>query len=142
MLVQTCDGFTFLVPNSVVEKCKTLDHASEVAHASEGTINPVPVPNVTATLMSRVVQYFSIAPSEMYATHAFFHDMDRRDLFGLMEAASYLNATELLDDACNYIADLIRNKSPEQIRDILHIRRDVSDEEAARLAAKFAWAIK
>ena len=138
MLVTTSDGFTFYVPPGIVEKCKTL--ATAAATAVDESETPVPVPNVTAAIMTRVVQYYSL-PIDVL-TLPFFEGMDRREVFGMMEAASYLNAPDLLDDACNYVADLIRNKSPEQIRDILYIRRDVSDEEAARNAAQFAWAIK
>lgn len=146
MLVLTSDVAVFTVPATVVSRCGTLrtasDDCAEVEH--------VPVPNVSAKDMATVVEFYSRledlsmrdVPPATAASHtaAFFSRMHPPDLFSVMNAANYLDARELLEDASAYMADLIRGKGPEAIREILHLRADVTMEEAATISRGFAWA--
>lgn len=45
-------------------------------------------------------------------------------LFDMANAADYLQMDELLDETCKEIADLLKGKTPKEIRRILHISDD------------------
>ena len=147
MLVLTSDSVVFTVPEAVVARCGTLSAA--VAAGVTAHI-PVPVPNVTAYNMTIVVEYyvrvaelsmlgFSPAAAASHKTR-FFEQTDPPVLFDVMNAANYLEARELLEDACAYVADLIRGKTPDAIREVLHLQADTTAEESASVMRAFSWA--
>lgn len=164
MLVLTNDTFTFTVPDSVAAKCGTLRTAAEAATGDgdaagderAGT-GPVPLPNVSSAALARVVQFYArletferAAEREDWEAQegvmawkaGFFEGMDRRVLYDVMEAANYLDATGLLDDAAAYVANLIKGKTPDQIRDMFLLPRDMTAEDARAAAEEYAWALK
>ena len=146
MLVLTRDSAVFTVPDAVASRCGTLRTAMDEC----GGVEHVPAPNVTAGDMASIVEFYthvgdlslSSAPPATAAAYktAFFARMPPPDLFALMNAANYLDARELLEDASAYVAELIRGKSPEAIRDILHLRADLTAAESAHIGNDFKWA--
>jgi S-phase kinase-associated protein 1 len=46
-----------------------------------------------------------------------------------LQAANYLNIQDLLDLACKAVAELVRGKSPEELRKRFNIRNDYTQEE-------------
>lgn len=51
-------------------------------------------------------------------------------LFELIKAANYLDIPELVEITCKTVANMIKGKSPEQIRDTFNIQdRFTADEE-------------
>ena len=150
MLVLTNDPVTFTVPDFVVRRCGTLRHAADTGDASHEEI--VPAPNVSSGDMARIVSYYSRmddltrigAPPTTLATYKirFFEAVPRPELFQVMEAANYLDAGTMLDDACAYVADLIRGCPPDRIREIFMLPRDMTTEETRVLAERFEWALK
>lgn len=148
MLVLTRDSAVFTVPDGVASRCGTLRTAMD--ECGDGGVEHVPVPNVLARDMASIVEFYTHlgglslsnatpGTAASYKT-AFFARMPPPDLFALMNAANYLDARELLEDASAYVADLIRGKSPEAIRDILHLRADVTAAESAHIGTDFKWA--
>lgn len=149
MLVHTGDGFTFTVPDAVADRCGTLVGARD---ADPDPHSIVPVPNVTASTIARIVKFYN-GLGELDQRHAgasatqhfvtgFCESMPRRELFDVMEAANYLEATVLMTHTCSYVADMLRNKSPEQIRDFFMLPVDMTDAEARDAARQLAWAFK
>ncbi|KAK4120636.1 Skp1-domain-containing protein [Parathielavia appendiculata] len=63
----------------------------------------------------------------------FFSNVDQDMLFEILVATNYLDIKPLYDMACQIVADMIRGKSTEEIRQILNIRNDFTPEhEEAR----------
>uniref|UniRef100_A0A0E0BAX3 SKP1-like protein n=1 Tax=Oryza glumipatula TaxID=40148 RepID=A0A0E0BAX3_9ORYZ len=71
-----------------------------------------------------------------------FLDVDNSTLFEIIMAANYLNIEELLDDACTAVADKMRGKKPEEIRDIFEIENDYTPEQEAEVRRENAWAFE
>jgi len=147
MIVVTRDAATFVLPARVVSRCGTLRRAAEAGCVIDE--EPVPLPNVTSFVLARVVEFYSKideaamdeVPSRMVKTR-FFESMPMRpDLFVVMNAANYLDATELLDDAAVFVADALRGQTPETIRDKLGLRADVTADDAARISKELDWAL-
>jgi S-phase kinase-associated protein 1 len=49
-----------------------------------------------------------------------------------LQAANYLNIQDLLDLACKAVAEVVRGKSPEELRKRFNIRNDYTQEEVRR----------
>ena len=108
MDVLTSDYRTIRLSREVYEK-------SEILRAFRddfGIDNPVPLPNVDSRIMNLIIHYSLI---DMNITE------DRQTLFDIAKAADFLHMQELLDKVCKEIADLLKGKSPKEIRSILNI---------------------
>lgn len=150
MLLLTEDKVKFAVPDCVVHKCGTLRAARDTDDADREAV--VPVPNVFSKNLARLVQYY-VRMADMERSDAsidarvawktgFFESQARMDVYMLMEAANYLDASALLDDAAAYVATLIQGRTSEEIREIFVLPRDMTAAEARAKAAELAWAIK
>ena len=155
MLVYTKDCMTFAVSDQVAKRCGTLAKAMDAMNAMDAmdamaSDEIVPVPNVTAPVVSDVVRYYHKlidmdllgAPIEAKASFkaSYFSSMERQRLFDVMEAANYLDAEALLDDAAAYVADQITGKSCQEMRDFFGLAPDMTAEESLQVAREFAWA--
>lgn len=152
MLVRTSDHTTFTVPDAVVAACGTLLAAGDsrpCGECEDATV--VPLPNVAARVMTHIVHYYtklqelanlSVPPTSTASFKVrFFESLGRPGLFDVMEAANYLDARRLLDDACAFVADVIRGGTPEKIRAFFMMPHDMTSEEARQFAAEFQWAL-
>lgn len=118
----------------------------------------VPLPNIAAATLERVVQYLnkhaepaanrrnkalrSAAEKELKKWNAEFVDGLGTDdaFFDLIVAADYLEIDELLDEGCKKIARVMKGKTPEQIRAIFDIPDDFTPQEKEEMRHEYAWA--
>ncbi|KAL5698947.1 suppressor of kinetochore protein mutant [Ranunculus cassubicifolius] len=68
--------------------------------------------------------------------------IDQAVLFDLIMAANYLNVKGLLDLTCQTVADMIKEKTPEEIRKTFGIENDFTPEEEAELRRENQWAFE
>ncbi|KAF8679233.1 hypothetical protein HU200_046007 [Digitaria exilis] len=61
-------------------------------------------------------------------------------LFDLVEAANFLGMDRLLDITCHKISEMMKGKSPDQIRDVFNIKNDYTKEELEEIRQELAWA--
>lgn len=76
----------------------------------------IPLHNVASKAFNKILEYFKDKESEAY-----FYDMDRDFLFEVILAANYLDIQDLLDKGCKRVADMIKDKPAEEIKEILGI---------------------
>ncbi|KAK4751315.1 hypothetical protein SAY87_004797 [Trapa incisa] len=106
----------------------------------------IPIPMVDSEILSKVLEYCkkhteSPKPTteELKAWDAGFVKVDTGTLVGLTMAASYLEMQGLFDLMCSAIADLMRGKTPEEIREMFEIENDFTPEEEEMIRKENEW---
>ena len=64
------------------------------------------------------------------------------DIWHLFQAANYLNIKSLLDLTCQTVADMIKGKTPEEIRKTFNIKNDFTPEEEEEVRRENQWAFE
>jgi S-phase kinase-associated protein 1 len=63
-------------------------------------------------------------------------------LYDLIIAANFLNIKGLLDLLCQAVADMIKGKTPDEIRELFGVENDFSPEEEEEVRRENAWAFE
>ncbi|KAL1561108.1 hypothetical protein AAHA92_03854 [Salvia divinorum] len=125
----------------VIEYCKK--HIIE----DVGVDDVIPIPNVTGKILSKVIEYCKKhvdAAASSASTEAFdadFVKVDQATLFDLILAANYLDIESLLDLTCQAVADMIKGKTPEEIRKAFNMN-DFTPEEEEEIRRENQWAFE
>ncbi|RZC63620.1 hypothetical protein C5167_025365 [Papaver somniferum] len=145
--LKSSDGEAFDVEESVALQSQTIKHMIEDDCADNG----IPLPNVTGKILAKVIQYCrkhdGVADEkdqkdEVKNWDAEFVNVDQATLFDLILAANYLNIKELWDLTCQTVADMIKGKTPEEIRKIFNIKNDFTPEEEEEVRRENQWAFE
>ncbi|GLT91973.1 hypothetical protein SLE2022_098330 [Rubroshorea leprosula] len=149
--LKSSDGETFEVDEAVALLSQTIKHMIEDGCADNG----IPLPNVPSKILSKVIEYCkkhveapksddratSVA-DELKAWDADFVKVDQVTLFDLILAANYLNIKDLLDLTCETVADMIKGRTPEEIRKTFSIKNDFTPEEEEEVRRENQWAFE
>ncbi|CAI0435124.1 unnamed protein product [Linum tenue] len=151
--LKSSDGETFEVDEAVALESQTIKHMIEDDCADNG----IPLPNVTSKILSKVIEYCkkhveaaaskteerpTSADDDLKTWDADFVKVDQATLFDLILAANYLNIKSLLDLTCQTVADMIKGKTPEEIRKTFNIKNDFTPEEEEEVRRENQWAFE
>lgn len=115
----------------------------------------MPVPNVRSSVLQKVIEWAehhkdSNFPDEddddsrksapVDAWDREFLKVDQEMLYEIILAANYLNIKPLLDAGCKVVAEMIRGRTPEEIRRTFNIVSDFTPEEEAAIRRENEWA--
>lgn len=140
--VRSSDGETFEVEEAAAVESQTIKNMIE-DDCADGAI---PLPNVTSQILSKVIEYCkkhvaaATSNDDLKAWDADFVKVDQDTLFDLILAANYLNIRSLLDLTCQTVADMIKGKTPEEIRKTFNIKNDFTPEEEEEIKRENQWA--
>ncbi|KAF5764373.1 putative S-phase kinase-associated protein [Helianthus annuus] len=149
IVLRSSDGETFEVDEAVAVESQTIKHMIEDGCADTS----IPLPNVTSKILSKVIEYCKkhvetpnadekVAEEDLKSFDADFVKVDQSTLFDLILAANYLNIKSLLDLTCQTVADMIKGKTPEEIRKTFNIKNDFTPEEEEEVRRENAWAFE
>ena len=113
--------------------------------------NTIELPNVNGEILGKIIQYCehhrndkirdsqpSEKSSEMDPWDEEFCNVDKCTIFELILAANYLDIKSLLDATCKKVANMIREKTPEEIRKLFNMENDPDfDEEMSQSKKDF-----
>ncbi|XP_058734552.1 SKP1-like protein 1A [Vicia villosa] len=149
------DGDIFEVDEAVALESQMIKHMIEDDCADE---TGIPLPNVTSKILATVIEYCkkhveaknSEENSEekpandngLKAWDAEFVKVDQVTLFELILAANYLDIKSLLDLTCQATADMMVDKSIEEIRKMFNIVNDFTEEEEEAVRRENQWAFE
>eukprot|EP01018_Ginkgo_biloba_P019088 Gb_36146 [translate_table: standard] len=159
--LKSSDMETFEVEEEVALESQTIKNMIE----DTGTEAPIPLPNVSSRILAKVVEYCkyhvnarsssnsnssssdnksspSLADDDIKTWDAEFVKVDQATLFDLILAANYLNIKNLLDLTCQTVADMIKGKTPEEIRKTFNIKNDFTPEEEEEVRRENQWAFE
>ncbi|EPS66410.1 hypothetical protein M569_08366, partial [Genlisea aurea] len=156
--LRSSDGEIFEVEEAVAVESQTIKHMIEDDCAD----SVIPLPNVHGKILSKVIEYCrrhvevgasaaksddkvssALSPDEdLKSFDAEFVKVDQGTLFDLILAANYLNIKSLLDLTCQTVADMIKGKTPEEIRKTFNIKNDFSPEEEEEVRRENQWAFE
>lgn len=126
------------------------DLGSDLSSGSE--LPTIPLSNVTSKVLTKTIEYCDYylvnkpkqlddkkISNEITPWEIEFCNIDQKDLFGLILAANYLNIKPLLDLTCKTVANMIKGKTPEEIRKTFNIKNDFTPEEEEKVRKDNEW---
>ena len=155
--LQSCDGEVFPVEVAIAKKSNTirtmLEDLGMEDDATEEEI--VPLPNIDAEILKKVIQwstyhkddpeptdedeYLERRSEDIPAWDSDFLKVDQSTLFEIILAANYLDIKGLLELGCKTVANMMKGKSPEEIRKIFNIKNDLTPEEEEEIRKENEW---
>ncbi|KNC46164.1 S-phase kinase-associated protein 1 [Thecamonas trahens ATCC 50062] len=148
------DGHTIEVPEDIVRKSQTLQNTLDDL-AKDQLENGIPLANVTHAILTKVVEWCTHhkddppppedddartrRTDDITPWDADFCKVEQTVLFELILAANYLDIKGLLDLCCKTVANMIKGKSPEQIRQTFNIKNDFTPEEEEQVRKENEW---
>ncbi|KAK6141015.1 hypothetical protein DH2020_025237 [Rehmannia glutinosa] len=114
MIVQDSDG---------EHLAKVLESASATWTLRPRTLSP-PIPRRSKTFDAEFVK------------------VDQGTLFDLILAANYLDIKSLLDLTCETVANMMKGKTPDEIRKEFNIKNDYTPEEEEEVRQENLWAFE
>ncbi|XP_023553541.1 SKP1-like protein 1A [Cucurbita pepo subsp. pepo] len=147
--LKSSDGESFEIDEVVALESQTIRHMIEDDCADNG----IPLPNVTSKILAKVIEYSHkhvdassadprVSEEDLKAWDRDFVNVDQATLFDLILAANYLNIKSLLDLTCQTVADMIKGKTPEEIRKTFNIKNDFTPEEEEEVRRENQWAFE
>ena len=153
--MKSSDEETFVVVEAVAMMSQTIKHIIEDGCAGD----VIPLPNVPAKVLAKILEFCnrqveipktdvddyrrnSGVDEETKKWNKEYVEVEQDMLFDIILAANYLNIKSLLDLMCQTVADMMKGKTPEEIRQKFHIKNDYTEEEEAEVRRENAWAFE
>jgi len=153
--MQANDGTVVTVDPQVAKRSMLVtnlftDLGEEMA---QGT--PIPLPNVNGAVLFKITEYCEHhkndpavddsdearrKTTEIDEWDQKFMQVDQEMLFEIILAANYLDIKDLLDVGCKTVANMIKGKSPEEIRKTFNITNDFTADEEDQIRRENEWA--
>lgn len=148
------DQATIVVDKEVAERSVLIKNMLEdVGEVTEA----IPIPNVNEAVLKKVIEWCDHHKGDSPATNDDDNDsrkrstdieewdqkfmaVDQEMLFEIILAANYLDIKPLLDVGCKTVANMIKGKSPEEIRKTFNIQNDFTPEEEEQIRRENEWA--
>lgn len=160
------DQVSMQVPRAVAERSVLLKNMLSDIHGDADPNSsvpppdieePIPIPNVNNVVLEKVIhwckQHVNDPPAsqddetdsrkkttEIDEWDQKFMQVDQEMLFEIILAANYLDIKALLDVGCKTVANMIKGKSPEEIRKTFNIQNDFTPEEEDQIRRENEWA--
>jgi S-phase kinase-associated protein 1 len=147
------DGVDITVDRDVAERSILIKNMLEDLGESDEAI---PIPNVNEVVLKKVIEWCTHHKNDPPSTgddddsrrkttdidewDQKFMQVDQEMLFEIILAANYLDIKALLDVGCKTVANMIKGKSPEEIRKTFNIQNDFTPEEEDQIRRENEWA--
>uniref|UniRef100_A0A915D576 Skp1-related protein n=1 Tax=Ditylenchus dipsaci TaxID=166011 RepID=A0A915D576_9BILA len=155
--VKTQDGELFQVELAVISQSKTFSQMYEDLNLAEGDQFEFPIPAVTSKVFEKVLQWckdhvglpepviqedpatreriwFKLNDAEKT-----FYNVPMEQIVELLLAANYLDIKSLYLYGCQTVAALMKNKSPEEVRELFQLEDDMTEEEKDTIRKENVW---
>ncbi|KAH7349929.1 S-phase kinase-associated protein 1A [Plectosphaerella cucumerina] len=156
--VQSNDGAKIALERAVADRSMLIKNLIEdIGDEGINESNCVPIPNVNESVLRKVVEWCDHHKNDPLQTQdddndarkktteidewdQKFMQVDQEMLFEIILAANYLDIKALLDVGCKTVANMIKGKSPDEIRKTFNITNDFTPEEEEQIRRENEWA--
>lgn len=156
IILVSSDNSELRVERAVAERSVLIKNMLEDIGDSASS-EPIPIPNVNEAVLRKVVEWCEHhrndpppvpddesdarkKSSEIAEWDQKFMQVDQEMLFEIILAANYLDIKALLDVGCKTVANMIKGKTPEEIRKTFNIQNDFTPEEEDQIRRENEWA--
>ncbi|XP_008807151.1 SKP1-like protein 1A [Phoenix dactylifera] len=153
--LRSSDGEEFELEEAAAKQSVMIGNMIEDG-CSEGGI---PLPNVTGKVLAVILEYCKkhadfdagkpsghdgrpATKEEVAAWDADYIDVEQDVLYDVIVASNYLNIKNLLDLGCQRAADVIKGKTPDEIRQWFKITNDFTPEEEEEIRRENSWSFE
>lgn len=155
--LKTNDGAEMTVPLDVAKRSILLTNLIDDLGLDVATTSSVPLPNVTEPVLQKIIEWCEHHRNDPLPTadddnesrkkttdidewDQKYMQVDQEMLFEIILAANYMDIKALLDVGCKTVANMIKGKSPEEIRKTFNITNDFTPEEEEQIRRENEWA--
>ncbi|GLJ33192.1 hypothetical protein SUGI_0668550 [Cryptomeria japonica] len=145
--LKSSDDNIFEVEHAVAMQSQLLKNAL----ADSGTDSTLPLHNISSEILAKVIEYceyhvnaantISVRDVKMWEQE-FVRDLDQATLCHLILGAQYMEIRNLLYLICQTVAERIKGKSSEEVREIFNIQNDLTPEEEEEIRRENEWAFE
>lgn len=153
--LQSSDGEIFQVETQIAKQSNTIRTMLEELGMGDDDDEAIPLPNVNAIILKKIIQWCTHhkddspppeddenrdkVTDDISTWDMEFLKVDQGTLFELILAANYLDIRGLLDVTCKTVANMIKNKGPEEIRKTFNIKNDFTAAEEEQVRKENEW---
>ena len=152
--LESNDGEMFTVDLDIARHFGTVKNMLEDLGMDEEDEEAIPLPNVNGATLKKVIEwatYHKDDPSlpedennkkktdTISSWDTDFLKVDQGTLIKLILAANYLDIKKLLDVTCKTVANMIKGKNPQEIRNIFNIVNDLTSSEEEQIKKENEW---
>jgi S-phase kinase-associated protein 1 len=153
LTLTSSDGVDITVDRDIADRSLLIKNMlSDLGDPGE----PIPIPNVNESVLKKVIEWCTHHRSDAPSTgeeddnrrkttdidewDQKFMQVDQEMLFEIILAANFLDIKALLDVGCKTVANMIKGKSPDEIRKTFNIQNDFTPEEEDQIRRENEWA--
>jgi S-phase kinase-associated protein 1 len=142
------EASVFTLPLEVAQMSKTIKKMFDDLGEDSYLTTAVPLRNVKAPILSKVIEFCQHhidnpledeSKAQISEWDQNFCALEHQTLFELILVANYLDIKCLLDVTCKTVANMIKGKTPEEIRVTFNIKNDFTPEEEAKVYKENEW---
>lgn len=150
--LQSSDYKVFEVDVEIAKQSEVIRPMVEDCDYDDYDDEPIPLLNVNSTILKKVIEWATYhkddppppedeenrekRTDDIEPFDREFLKVDQSTLFELILAANYLDIKSLLDVTCKAVANMIKGRTPEEIRKTFNIKNDFTPEEEEK-SSKF-----
>jgi S-phase kinase-associated protein 1 len=155
--VESSDSAVIEIDRAVAERSMLIKNLLDDIGDNTDPNNPIPVQNVNESVLRKVIEWCEHHRNDPIQTQddesdarkkttdieewdQKFMQVDQEMLFEIILASNYLDIKPLLDVGCKTVANMIKGKSPEEIRKTFNITNDFTPEEEEQIRRENEWA--
>lgn len=142
--LRSSDGIIFETSLEVAKCSDTIKTMLEDLGINENVNEVVPLPKVTSKTLIKILEWadhhkddteiiITKNIDELSLWDLDFLKVDQETLFDIILAANFLDIKNLLDISCTAVANIMKGKTPEELRNTFNIKDDFTPEEMEKL---------
>ena len=124
----------FVLSRSAAKRCDMIKSQMEMFEEDGLELGVLPLSNIDADLMPVISEflehpYEERAEGELTDFELGWMPEDTKELAALLLAANYLDCGDMMDSLTQHTANLMKGKTPEQLREMFNTPDDIPDDK-------------